>query len=204
MRLITALAVAAAALATNRAYANHPAPITRVTLLPSPTGKPSLVRITTGQGDATVLSNSYDSTAVRADAAAAVHAQQDAPTVRQHYQSLLAVQPLAPDHFTLYFRRGSARLTPDSDARLNRIVRLAARRPGGEIVITGYTDRVGPAAFNDALSLQRARAVRRLAIRRGFNPDFVYAFGRGARDPLAPTANRLREPRNRRVEIVVR
>ena len=74
----------------------------------------------------------------------------------------------------------------------------------GEIVVVGHTDRVGTVESNDALSLQRAQAVRQLFIDRGFDPARVDAVGRGEREPLVPTDDELDEPRNRRTEIVVR
>ena len=58
--------------------------------------------------------------------------------------------------------------------------------------------------FNDALAQQRAEAVRAELIRRGVAPESIQASGRGKRDLLIPTADGIAEPRNRRVEILVR
>ncbi len=68
----------------------------------------------------------------------------------------------------------------------------------------GHTDRVGTLEANDALSLRRAEAVRALIIERGFEAARVRAVGRGERQPLVATDDEVDEPRNRRVEIVVR
>ncbi|MCL1961690.1 MAG: OmpA family protein [Desulfovibrionaceae bacterium] len=177
-------------------------PITRVTLLPSVTGKPSAVTITTRRGNTTVLSHSYDSAAV--NASTVENEQLDAEAVEQYYERLLSAQPpRTPDRFTLYFQNGASTLTPESNAQLSSILWSATHRPGGEIIVIGHTDRAGSAAANDALSLRRARAVRELIIQRGFDPLFVQAIGRGDRDPLIPTARGVKEPRNRRVEILV-
>jgi len=54
------------------------------------------------------------------------------------------------------------------------------------------------------LSLQRAEAVRAMLIQRGINSSFLRAVGRGEREPLIPTADEQAEPRNRRVEVIVR
>ena len=70
--------------------------------------------------------------------------------------------------------------------------------------MTGHTDRVGSVADNDRLSLQRAEAVRAMLIQRGINSSFLRAVGRGEREPLIPTADEQAEPRNRRVEVIVR
>ncbi len=70
--------------------------------------------------------------------------------------------------------------------------------------MTGHTDRVGGEADNDRLSLQRAEAVRAMLIQRGIQASFLRAVGRGEREPLIPTPDEQPEPRNRRVEVIVR
>ena len=68
--------------------------------------------------------------------------------------------------------------------------------------VTGYTDLSGSAGYNQRLSERRANAVaaalERLGVARG---DMVVA-GRGMNDPRVPTPPGVREPQNRRVEIV--
>ena len=78
------------------------------------------------------------------------------------------------------------------------------QRPVADIVVVGHTDTVGSDAFNDALALQRAETIRVALIRRGIASADVVATGRGKRELLVPTADGVAEPRNRRVEIVVR
>ena len=58
--------------------------------------------------------------------------------------------------------------------------------------------------FNDALARQRAETVRAALIARGARAENIVAIGRGKRELLVPTADGVAEPRNRRVEIVVR
>ena len=72
------------------------------------------------------------------------------------------------------------------------------------MLVVGHTDLVGTDALNDALARQRAESVRAELIRRGVAADAVQASGRGSREPAVPTAAGVAEPRNRRVEIVVR
>jgi len=54
------------------------------------------------------------------------------------------------------------------------------------------------------LSRQRAEVVRKALIARGIPPEDVVAIGRGKRNLLVLTADSVAEPRNRRVEILVR
>jgi outer membrane protein OmpA-like peptidoglycan-associated protein len=198
---VAALAVAAAVFLAGCAST------TRVTLLPQPDGRPSAVEVTPERegeaiGGMTKLSHPYESAEV---GSAQVQVEQlDAQEVQKRHARLMAVQPAPSDRFMLYFETGSSDLTTESQAALDRVLSEAIARPGGEIVVTGHTDSVGAPEYNDALSLERAQFVREMIIKRGFNPNRVYACGRGKRDLLVPTADQVDEPKNRRVEILVR
>jgi hypothetical protein len=71
------------------------------------------------------------------------------------------------------------------------------------ITATGHTDLSGPANYNMALSLRRANAVKDALIRDGVPAGAIAVIGKGKSQPLVPTADGVREPQNRRVEIVV-
>ena len=73
-----------------------------------------------------------------------------------------------------------------------------------DIVVVGHTDAVGTDAFNDELARKRADVIRSALIGRGVATTDVVAIGRGKRELLVPTPDGVAEPRNRRVEIVVR
>ena len=77
-------------------------------------------------------------------------------------------------------------------------------RIGFELVVIGHTDTVGSQASNDALSLRRAQEVRDLYIQGGFPAARIEAVGRGERELAVPTPDETAEPRNRRVEILLR
>ena len=77
-------------------------------------------------------------------------------------------------------------------------------RKVADVLVVGHTDTVGSDQFNDALALKRAEAIRRALIERGVAPADVVAVGRGKRELLVQTPDGVAEPRNRRVEIVVR
>jgi outer membrane protein OmpA-like peptidoglycan-associated protein len=54
-----------------------------------------------------------------------------------------------------------------------------------------------------ALSLRRANAVKNALVREGVPAAAITVIGRGEQGLLVPTADGVREPQNRRVEIVV-
>lgn len=178
------------------------APLSRVTLLPQDDGRPTSVQVQTAAG-ASDLTRPYQTAALQRDGRL-TDLQSSAEEVQAAYSALLALPLPAPVRFTLQFEPGSSALTADSLQQLKDIVAQARARAGGEIVVVGHTDRTGTPQANDALSLQRAQAVRELLIQQGFAADLIEAVGRGEREPLVPTEARVSEPRNRRADIIVR
>lgn len=71
------------------------------------------------------------------------------------------------------------------------------------ITATGHADRSGPENYNMALSLRRANAVKDALVRDGVPATAISVIGKGETQPLVPTADGVREPQNRRVEIVL-
>ena len=120
------------------------------------------------------------------------------------YAALTDTLPPPPAKFVLYFLEGTTKLTPDSEPELKKVFAEIARRPGAEVQITGHTDTVGKEGDNDMLSLKRARDIREALVAQGLNPTISRAVGRGERELLIPTPDNTPEPRNRRVEIIVR
>ncbi len=72
------------------------------------------------------------------------------------------------------------------------------------IQVTGHTDTSGSAAYNQKLSERRAEAVKAELIQRGVNPALIRTVGKGENELLVPTAGGVREPSNRRAQIVLK
>jgi OmpA family len=93
-----------------------------------------------------------------------------------------------------------------SGTALNTITQaVTAFRSTGNarITATGHTDTTGPESYNMALSLRRANAVKNELVRQGVPADAVAVVGKGESQLLVPTGDNVREPQNRRVEIVI-
>lgn len=178
------------------------APTTRVTLLPQADGSASGVVVSTREGQQ-VLNQPFQVAEVARSGRIGT-ATTSADAVRQSHPQLLAQRLPAPEKFVLEFEPGTSQLTAESQSRLADIVARAQARSGGEIVVTGHTDRQGSLEANDKLSLERAHAIRNLLIERGFKRELIEAVGRGEREPVVPTDDEVAEPRNRRAELLVR
>jgi OOP family OmpA-OmpF porin len=124
--------------------------------------------------------------------------------IKRTFAEALAAQPPKAISFTLYFFEKSTEIVPDSRATLTALLAEVAKRQAVEVQITGHTDRVGKVQDNDRLSAERAEAIRDVLIQQGLRTNFVRAVGRGEREPLIPTPDEQNEPRNRRVEVIVR
>jgi outer membrane protein OmpA-like peptidoglycan-associated protein len=106
--------------------------------------------------------------------------------------------------FIVYFDINSASLT----ARARELVgeAAAAARSGGSarLEVNGHTDRTGTPPANLALSRRRAEAVASELRRQGIRREDISIIAHGESQPAVPTRDGVREPQNRRVEIIIR
>lgn len=181
------------------------APATRVTLLPDAGLRSTAVVVTPQINNKAREPVVLDKPLVDVDiySTGLVYTTPDSQALKRN-ASLIAIQPAEPLRSIVNFLPGTTELTPESAATLAQAIDNAKKRAGGEIIVVGHTDTVGEPAGNDALSVKRAQAVRDLLIERGFNRDLIEAVGRGQRELLVPTGLGVDEPRNRRVEVIVR
>jgi OOP family OmpA-OmpF porin len=173
----------------------------RVVLLPSADGHASTVVVKTEQSK-TELDAPY--TEVELKHGVLTRKTLAKEEVQQRYGSALDARPPRPHSYTIYFYFETTVLKPESMAMLDRIKAELKTMPAAQVVVIGHTDRSGPEAFNDTLSVQRAVAVRDAFMAIGVPRHAISVAGRGEREPAVPTADGVFEPRNRRVEIKIR
>jgi OmpA-OmpF porin, OOP family len=96
----------------------------------------------------------------------------------------------------------------DLTARAREIIAEAAqnvrRVQSTRIEVAGHADRSGSLAYNQRLSQRRADAVAAELVARGIARSEISISAYGESRPLVPTADGVREPQNRRVEIVLK
>jgi outer membrane protein OmpA-like peptidoglycan-associated protein len=126
----------------------------------------------------------------------AAHAQSDAEAIAQPGEE-------SPGRYLVTFGLDQATLTEPN----RPVIAQAAEyyRQGGtpQVTVTGYTDTSGSAAHNLELSQRRAEVVAEELVRNGVPATEIVTIGRGEEDLRVPTADGVREARNRRAEIVM-
>jgi len=103
----------------------------------------------------------------------------------------------------LLFATGKATLSTQANVSINKLGEFLVNHPSRNIAIEGHTDSVGSDAYNDALSLRRAEAVKTALVAKGVGAERIVARGLGKRFPIASNATAQGRQLNRRVEVVV-
>jgi OOP family OmpA-OmpF porin len=114
-----------------------------------------------------------------------------------------AAPAVAPPSFMVFFDWDRANLSDQALATIRQAAAAFKQKGSARITATGHTDKSGPEAYNMALSLRRANAVKDALVREGVPASAISVVGRGEANPLVQTADGVREPQNRRVEIVI-
>ncbi|NKB43756.1 MAG: outer membrane beta-barrel protein [Alphaproteobacteria bacterium] len=108
-----------------------------------------------------------------------------------------------PEQFIVFFDWDKSSLTTTAQNIVKDAQEYADREGAVQITATGHADRSGSSAYNISLSERRARAVRAELIRLGIPENEIVFVWNGEDANLVPTADGVREPQNRRVEIVI-
>ncbi|WP_431304651.1 OmpA family protein [Sediminicoccus sp. BL-A-41-H5] len=115
-----------------------------------------------------------------------------------------APAPAPARTFLVFFDWDRADLTDRARQIIAEAATNARTVRSTRIEVSGHADKTGSAAYNQRLSVRRAEAVAAELVRRGIARNEMTIQGFGFDRPLVPTAMGVREPQNRRVEIVLR
>jgi OmpA-OmpF porin, OOP family len=110
--------------------------------------------------------------------------------------------PVAPS-FMVFFDWDRSNLSAQALNTIKQAAGAYKTKGSARITATGHTDKSGPDAYNMALSLRRANTVKDALVREGVPATAISVIGKGETQPLVQTADGVREPQNRRVEIVI-
>lgn len=101
------------------------------------------------------------------------------------------------------FATGQASLTQAGMGNLRKLADALGQNPERTVLVEGFTDSVGGAAYNLSLSERRAAAVRSALTGMGVDERRIAMKGYGEAYPVAPNDTAGNKQLNRRVEIVV-
>ena len=137
---------------------------------------------------------------------AAAPAPAPAPVAQKKPEPAPAPAPQAPPpvarNYIVFFDWDKAEITGEALTILQSAAENARKGNISRIAATGHADTSGTRAYNVKLSERRARAVQAQLNKLGIATNQIAVDWKGELEQLVPTADGVREPQNRRVEIV--
>ena len=116
----------------------------------------------------------------------------------------VAPAPATARTYLVFFDFNRADLTGRAREIIGEAAQNSRRVQSTRIEVAGHADRSGSPQYNQRLSQRRAEAVASELVARGVNRGEIGVSAFGESRPLVQTADGVREPQNRRVEIVLR
>jgi outer membrane protein OmpA-like peptidoglycan-associated protein len=175
-----------------------------VILVPNPDGQTGKAEISTADGKQ-LLESPYAMTTYTTGKQSPSVVQTASPEyIESIFAQALAAEPLPSEKFIIYFNTSTNVPTEESLATIAKVIESIKRRNAFSIKISGHADATGSSQVNDRLSNARARAISGILIQKGVAASKIEVSSHGKGNQLIPTADGVAEPRNRRVEVVVR
>ncbi|MFM7431185.1 MAG: OmpA family protein [Flammeovirgaceae bacterium] len=140
---------------------------------------------------------------VKQDLALVPTGDEDKPVVVEPIEiTPIAVNVTIPLN-NIFFDFDKASLRSESFSELNRIVALMAERKSMTVEISGYTDNLGPDAYNMKLSERRAKSVSKYLVEKGVDSSRITTTWFGETRPVDTTNTKAGNRKNRRVEFKI-
>jgi OOP family OmpA-OmpF porin len=105
--------------------------------------------------------------------------------------------------YLIFFDWDRADLTDRARQIVAEAARVSVSQQTTRIDVNGYADTSGTPKYNTGLSERRANVVAAELVKDGVPAAGITIRGSGETHPLVPTGNGVREPQNRRVEIIL-
>ncbi len=170
-----------------------------VVLLPDLDGHVGQVIVTPKDGEPVILDTANQ--AVGSDNKLYFLAEEE---VQRIFGSALEAQPEPTARFILYFYHDSTRLKKVSKKILPEIMEAYLARSSTDVSVIGHTDGMGDKVYNHQLSLRRAKKIFSFLVKEGIPAAQIQTISHGEENPLIPNVEGRSEPKNRRVEVLVR
>jgi outer membrane protein OmpA-like peptidoglycan-associated protein len=111
--------------------------------------------------------------------------------------------PSVAQKYLVFFDFDKSDLRPDGKRVVDEAGEYFKQNGKTVIHVTGHTDTAGTVEYNFDLSQRRAMAVSQELVKIGIKASEIQITGKGKSEPLVPTVDGIKEPQNRRVEIVL-
>ena len=108
-------------------------------------------------------------------------------------------EALQPVHFGF----DDVSVSQESRNSLQPLIDYLLGNPEARVTLTGHTDSIGNAEYNQLLSERRARAVELFLLQQGIDKKMIRLLGMGEKRPVRPNDKPAGRKSNRRVSIVV-
>ncbi|MGD9637679.1 MAG: OmpA family protein [Alphaproteobacteria bacterium] len=109
-----------------------------------------------------------------------------------------------PSNYLVFFDFDKANLSETAKEIISSASKSFKKNQPTIIELTGHTDRAGSTAYNLELSKRRAKSVMAELAALGVPATDIIVYAKGESKPLIATPDGIREPQNRRVEIVIK
>jgi outer membrane protein OmpA-like peptidoglycan-associated protein len=136
----------------------------------------------------------------------AAQAQRDAAQAQAELEALKATPTPRGLVLTLgdvMFDTGRSELKSGGMRKIEQLAQFLTEHSERRVQIDGFTDSVGPDAYNEELSRRRADAVKAALVSRNIDPARISTEGYGKAYPVASNNDSGGRQLNRRVEIVI-
>jgi outer membrane protein OmpA-like peptidoglycan-associated protein/outer membrane protein W len=117
---------------------------------------------------------------------------------------MAAPAPAPARSYLVFFDWDKATLTPRAQQIIAEAAANSTKVKYTQIQVNGYTDTSGTPQYNQGLSIRRAQSVAAELVKDGVPKGAIAIQGFGETHLLVPTGPGVREPQNRRVEIIIR
>jgi outer membrane protein OmpA-like peptidoglycan-associated protein len=110
--------------------------------------------------------------------------------------------PIAKNYM-VFFDFNKSDITAEANRTISQAAAAAKTNKATSISLIGHTDAAGSEKYNMALSLRRGNAVKAALVKQGIPANEISVVGKGKSEQLVPTKDGVREPQNRRVQIIL-
>jgi OmpA-OmpF porin, OOP family len=162
------------------------------------------IEVTTQAGSVVIDQPYYYTTLISSEKQPEGIQKVDSELIHQKYGAVLSVLPEKAASMLFYFEPGTAEITQESKSQVENLISMIEVREPASVDIIGHSDRAGDADKNYELALERAYTVEKFLLDRNVTLERSTVTSYGENEPMVPTEDGVSEPKNRRVEVIVR